>query len=290
MKAPFAHVLAHVKPERDKNRRDAYRKNWWRHVEARPAMWATIQKLAAASLLPRAERVARRSRVWCRAPAADPHPTPLRGATFSRPAGEGARFIATVRHSKFRGFVWFESTIVPDSALIAITRDDDTTFGVLHSRFHEAWALRMGTWLGVGNDPRYTPTTSFETFPFPENLTPNIPATNYADDPRAQRIAEAAKRLDELRRDWLNPRRSRRERPRGRRRLSRPYSTEGCEAAATLKERTLTNLYNQRPQWLADTHDALDRAVAAAYGWPEDIPTDEALAKLLELNLARAGG
>ena len=49
------------------------------------------------------------------------------------------------------------------------------------------------------------------------------------------------------------------------------------EAAVKLKERTLTNLYNQRPRWLADAHDALDRAVASAYGWPEDITTEDAL-------------
>ena len=84
-------------------------------------------------------------------------------------------------------------------------RDDDTTFGILHSHFHELWALRMGTFLGVGNDPRYTPSTTFETFPFPEGLTPNIPAADYADDPRAQKIAAAAARLNELRENWLNP-------------------------------------------------------------------------------------
>ena len=49
-------------------------------------------------------------------------------------------------------------------------------FGILHSRFHEAWSLRLGTWLGKGNDPRYTPTTTFETFPFPEGLSPDVPA------------------------------------------------------------------------------------------------------------------
>ncbi len=59
------------------------------------------------------------------------------------------------------------------------------------------------------------------------------------------------------------------------------------KAAAILKDRTLTNLYNQRPQWLADAHAELDRAVAAAYGWPEDISLDEALANLLALNLDR---
>ncbi len=58
-----------------------------------------------------------------------------------------------------------------------------------------------------------------------------------------------------------------------------------AEAALKLKKRTLTNLYNERPRWLADAHDALDRAVAASYGWPEDIPTEDALARLLALNL-----
>ena len=63
---------------------------------------------------------------------------------------------------------------------------------------------------------------------------------------------------------------------------------KNADAAKKLKERTLTNLYNLRPQWLADAHEALDRAVAAAYGWPEDISIEEALEKLLALNLARA--
>jgi hypothetical protein len=58
-------------------------------------------------------------------------------------------------------------------------------------------------------------------------------------------------------------------------------------AAVELKKRTLTNLYNTRPQWLADAHRDLDNAVAAAYGWPADISEEDALAKLLELNLAR---
>jgi hypothetical protein len=61
-----------------------------------------------------------------------------------------------------------------------------------------------------------------------------------------------------------------------------------ADAATKLKERTLTNLYNHRPQWLANAHEAVDRAVAAAYGWSEDISTEEALENLLALNLARA--
>ena len=60
-----------------------------------------------------------------------------------------------------------------------------------------------------------------------------------------------------------------------------------------LARRTLTNLYNQRPAWLAQAHAALDAAVAAAYGWADYSPTmadDEILRRLLVLNLQRAGG
>src|SRR5882724_9614230 len=93
------------------------------------------------------------------------------------------RYIVTPTVAKHRVFVWLDSALAPDHQLIAITRDDDTTFGILHSRFHELWALGLCTWLGVGNDPRYTPSTTFETFPFPAGLTPDIPAAAYADDP-----------------------------------------------------------------------------------------------------------
>ena len=115
------------------------------------------------------------------------------------------RYIATPRVSKHRLFVWCDARICPDCQLIVFARDDDTTFGILHSRFHEAWSLRLGTWLGKGNDPRYTPTTTFETFPFQDGLSPDVPATRYADDPRAANIAAAARRLVELRDRWLNP-------------------------------------------------------------------------------------
>jgi len=56
------------------------------------------------------------------------------------------------------------------------------------------------------------------------------------------------------------------------------------DAAKELKKRTLTTLYNTRPQRLADAHAALDAAVAAAYGWDADISDDDALGELLALN------
>ena len=107
--------------------------------------------------------------------------------------------------AKHRLFVWLDARICPDSATITIARDDDTTFGIMHSRFHQAWSLRLGTWLGKGNDPRYTPTTTFETFPFPDGLSPDIPADDYANDPCSVAIAVAAQRLVEVRDRRLNP-------------------------------------------------------------------------------------
>ena len=196
-----------------------------------------------------------------------------------------SRFIVTATVAKHRLFAWLDARICPDHQLIVIARDDDVTFGILHSRFHEAWSLRLGTWLGKGNDPRYTPTTTFETFPFPDGLSPDIPATDYVDDPRAVAIGEAARRLVDLRDRWLNP-------PEWVEWLDEPVPgypkrpVPRDEAAAKeLKARTLTNLYNARPQWLKDAHTALDAAVAAAYGWDTGISEDEALRSLLALNV-----
>ena len=197
-----------------------------------------------------------------------------------------SRYIATPCIAKHRLFAWHDARICPDHALIVVARDDDTTFGILHSRFHEMWSLRLCTWLGKGNDPRYTPTTTFETFPFPRGLAPHVIATDYAANPRAAAISDAAQRLVELRDRWLNP-------PEWVEWLDEPVPgypkrpvPRDEDAAKALKKRTLTNLYNARPQWLAHAHAALDAAVASAYGWPADISDDAALAELLALNLA----
>ena len=139
----------------------------------------------------------------------------------------------------------------------SFARDDDYTFGVLHSRVHELWARATGTQLReVESGFRYTPTTCFETFPFPD------PTPEQRD-----RVGEAARRLVELRDGWLNP--------------------PGLDPA-DLAKRTLTNLYNQRPTWLANAHADLDAAVLAAYGWPADLPDTEILERLLALNLELA--
>lgn len=198
------------------------------------------------------------------------------------------RYIATPRVAKHRLFVWLDKSTLPDSAIIAIARDDDTTFGILHSKYHELWTLKLCTFLGVGNDPRYTPTTTFQTFPFPENMTPNLPASNYESNLKAQEIARIAKELNMLRENWLNPQEYVKRVPEVVPGYPDRILPIDAEAEKELKKRTLTNLYNINPYWLRSIHKELDSAVAKAYGWPEDLTDDEILERLLQLNLERA--
>jgi len=170
------------------------------------------------------------------------------------------RFVCTACVSTYRLFIWLATDILPDHATIAIARDDDYFFGVLQSKAHEVWALRLGT--ALEDRPRYTPTTTFETFPFPWR-----PGEEPKDDARVVAIAEAARDLVAKRDGWLNP----------------PDISE-----AERNRRTLTNLYNARPTWLDMTHRRLDAAVLDAYGWPHDLTDDQILERLLALNAERA--
>ena len=265
--APFAHVADAVKPARDEVRSELERARWWLHARPAPDLRAAVAGLR--------------------------------------------RYCATARVAKHRLFVWLRSPVVIDGQLVVTARADDTTFGVLHSRLHELWSLRLGT--SLEDRPRYTPTTCFETFPFPAGLTPADTAhqrTEALPDgalipadlpptvrPHALQIARAAKRLTDLRDAWLNP-------PEWTARVpevvplgmsTSPYPDRIVARAGFEKElakRTLTNLYNQRPAWLAQAHATLDAAVAAAYGWADYTPAmadDEILRRLLALNLERAG-
>lgn len=254
--APFDHVVKHIRPTRERNRRKTYRERWWIHVEPRPAMRTALAPLS--------------------------------------------RFLVTARVSKHRLFAWFERPTLPDSATFAFALADDCFFGLMHSRVHEVWARAQGTQVRERESGfRYTPTTCFETFPFPEATAEQKGA-----------IGEAARELDRLRNHWLNPPEWMREEV-----LEFPGSVDGpwgryvhepdgrgigtvryarlvpkdVECAEELKKRTLTNLYNARPTWLELAHCELDRAVFAAYGWDAGMGDEEVLERVLGLNLERGG-
>jgi type II restriction/modification system DNA methylase subunit YeeA len=171
------------------------------------------------------------------------------------------RCIVTPEVAKHRIFVWMNTDAVADHTCHVIARADDYAFGVIHSKAHELWSLGVGSTLE--DRPRYTATACFETFPFPWP-----PGCEAGESALVEAIAEAARELVAKRDAWLNP----------------PGSS-----AEDLKKRTLTNLYNARPAWLADAHRKLDEAVFAAYGWPATLTDAEVLEHLLALNHQRAG-
>ncbi len=175
------------------------------------------------------------------------------------------RYLATAATSKHRVYVWLTPAVLVDHAIIVFARQDDYFMGVMQSRINEIWTRALGTQVREAESGfRYTPTTTFETFPFPFRLGAE-PAESSSDVVSA--IADAARELVHLRDAWLNP----------------PNASDD-----DLKTRTLTKLYNARPEWLDNAHRTLDEAVFAAYGWPSNLTDQEILARLLALNHERA--
>lgn len=158
--------------------------------------------------------------------------------------------------------------------------------------------LATGNRLGVGNDPRYNSTRTFQTFPFPSLSAVHVGA-----------VASCAEELDRFRENWLHPTEYMKEQV-----LEFPATVGGPwhkwivgheslepgmvgtaryfrmipRLSAFVKDRTMTKLYNENPAWLRNAHAKLDEAVAAAYGWPVDLSDEEILSRLLALNLERA--
>jgi hypothetical protein len=251
-----------VKPQRDNNRDRWLKENWWRPQRMRPEMRAQIAPLT--------------------------------------------RFLVTATTAKHQVFVWLAHPTLPDHKLTVFAFDSDSAMGVLQSRIHQVWSLRLGTRLETR--PNYTPSTCFETFPFPDESLGGFAALR-------ESISSAAQELNALRENWLNPPEWTRTET-----LEFPGTVGGpwdryinpatvsdrgtfkvgtvryprlvprdADCAARLKDRTLTKLYNARPAWLAHCHAKLDAAVAAAYGWPADLPDAAILERLLALNHAATG-
>jgi hypothetical protein len=220
----YQHVLDHVKPERDLNRRDRLRNRWWQFAECRSGL---------------------------------------------RKAMHGVkRYIATAETAKHRFFVFLDASIVPDHMLIAIAIEDAYVLGVLSSRIHVTWALAAG---GTLEDrPRYNKSRCFDPFPFPA-CTVEQQAT----------IRDLAAQLDahRKRQQALHPTLT----------LTGMYNVlEAVRAGEPLSAKDRAVYEQGLVGILKELHDQLDAAVADAYGWSDDLSTDEILHRLVELNAERA--
>ncbi len=208
--AALALVRDRVKPQRDKNRREAYRKYWWRFAEPRPGMRQALDGL----------------------------PRYIAGNA------QGKRFL----------FCWVDHSVCPSNLTNVFAFDDDYAMGILTSSTHGAWARSESSTLE--DRPRYTPTSCFETFPWPE-----------PEDAMRREIGDIAKRLLERR-----------------------------QAICAREEVGLTDLYNRIDEgaWaeVAALHRELDAAVGRAYGWPTAVAHDplETKARLAALHAEIAAG
>ena len=188
----------------------------------------------------------------------------LRGAV-----SELERYIVTARTAKHRMFSFVKTGSVPESEVVIVASDDPYHLGVLSSRPHTVWAMGTGGWMGVGNDSRYSNTKSFEPFPFPD-----------ATDEQRETIRQLGERLD--------AHRTRVQAEHPALTLTGLYNAlDAVREGRELSKKERTDYERGQVAILRETHDALDAAVADAYGWPAGLTDQQVLVRLVALNAER---
>lgn len=180
------------------------------------------------------------------------------------------RYIATSLTSKHRIFSFLAGEVLPDQTLVAVGTGDAALLSIMSSRIHVAWSLRMGGWLGVGNDSRYLKIRCFDPFPFPD-----------PDEAKRTRLRVLGEELDATRKTVQaeHPDLT----------LTGLYNVlEKVRAGAELTPAEADVKSRGRVLILKDLHDQIDRATADAYGWPHDLTDEQILEKLVALNADRA--
>ena len=166
------------------------------------------------------------------------------------------RYITTVETAKHRFFQFLDAGIRPDNKLVNIGIDNAESMAILCSRLHVTWAIASGGWMGIGNDPTYAKTGTFDPFPFPADFTHLRSLGERLDAFRKERIAahefltmtgiyNALERLREI--------------------------ENGCDVPPlTAAERDVheAGLISV----LKEIHDEIDRETLKAYGWADLIP------------------
>ncbi|MBA3647411.1 MAG: class I SAM-dependent DNA methyltransferase [Chitinophagales bacterium] len=155
------------------------------------------------------------------------------------------RYIACSRVSKRKIFEFISPEIHPNDALTTFVFNDDYSFGIISSEHHWRWWLeRCSTMRG---DFRYTTTTVWDTFPFPQH-------------PTQKQVEQVTKAAVEL----------------------RAYRNKMIEQYRLTLRELYTSLETPGKNPLKNLHAALDEAVMNAYGFSSE---KDILEQLLELNL-----
>jgi type II restriction/modification system DNA methylase subunit YeeA len=312
---PHRLVVERVKPSRDANRDKWLRENWWKLQRVRPEMRAALAKVGRFIALPRVAK--HRICVWFRWPVVTDDQT----VVFAR---EEDAFIGVLQSRLHQVWAFAQGTQLRERES-GFRYRPTTCFNTFPFPFPDD--LQPPKPAPVKPPPKAKKPPEPDRS-YAENLaaknyfmgkeepppygSPSALRTPHSAFEHRAAIAAAAKKLNEVREVWLNPLEWTETRT-----LEFPGSSSGpwaryvdrktvdavtgvgtvryprleprdADCAAKLKKRTLTNLYNERPEWLDLAHKKLDAAVAAAYGWPADLSDEQILERLLALNLERA--
>lgn len=186
-----------------------------------------------------------------------------------RPALDGfARYIATIETTKHRTFQFLDAAIIPDNMLVVIASDDAWMLSILSSRISVAWVLTQGAVLE--DRPRYTKTSCFDPFPFPD---PG-PALKARLRALGEELDATRKRVQAEHPDIT---------------LTGLYNVlEKVKAGAELTPQDEDVKARGLVLVIKDLHDQIDAATAEAYGWPADLSDEQILERLVALNAERA--
>lgn len=190
------------------------------------------------------------------------------------------RFIITPETSKHRIVSMVDAGFCPDHSLYAIALSEGWAMGIMSGRAQRIWSLAAGSRLGVGNDPRWRNGKCFDPFPFPDFT---------GREGLRDRIATLAERLQTHRgavQDLGKIAGKQAHLTNQYNALKRARSARAGGEPLTEKERAFHE--GALIGILQTIHEELDVAVAEAYGWPVDLPDDELLQRLVDLNLERA--
>jgi len=248
---PYSFVKENVRPDRQKNKRQAYKERWWIHVEARPTMREKLKRLHRFIATPTVSKHC--LFVWSEAPTLPDHQLIAIARSDDYFMGVlqsqmhevwglklGTRLETRPRYTPTTCFETFPLPEPTDPQRHAIEE--------VSKRLDE---LRCN-WLNPSQWIRQ------EILEFPGSIAG--PWAVYVRDPNDQGLGTA--------------------------RYPRMVAKDAH--VYDLAKRTLTNLYNERPTWLDLAHKALDEAVFDAYGWDPSMTDEQILAALLKLNLERS--
>lgn len=178
------------------------------------------------------------------------------------------RFIVAPETSKHRLFILESIGTDVEHGAYGIGLSDADFSAILSGRIHDVWALAQGGDLGA--TPRYNKTRCFDPFPFPNPTTPQ---------------------KDHLRTlgEELNTHRKRQQAAHPKLTLTQMYNVlEKLRAGDTIEGKDKGIYDHGLIRILRDLHDQIDAAVADAYGWPVNLPDEDILFRLVDLNKQRA--